>query len=208
MIELTTRAALVTLYSEPQRHYHNITHIYHCLREFVEFTDCDDFTKDHVGVDFFSVEKAIWFHDCVYDPQAKDNEKQSADVAHGYMFELARQIPAARDKVLTVCNMILLTANHMEKEELSPSEKVFLDIDLAILGASESAYNAYAANIQKEYSFVPRELYKPGRAKLLGKFLSSPRIFRTEYFHKKYEKIARDNIQREINALTFEDDNC
>lgn len=63
--------SLYDAYSEVQRHYHSIQHIVECLEHFHQIKTYLD--------DTLSVELAIWFHDVIYNPQAHDNEQQSAD---------------------------------------------------------------------------------------------------------------------------------
>ena len=66
-------ADLVERYAEPHRAYHNLTHISQCLAEFDQVR--------HITGNPEEVELAIWFHDLIYDPHAKDNEAQSAEFA-------------------------------------------------------------------------------------------------------------------------------
>ena len=63
---------LVRRYNEPDRRYHGWAHLTHCLREF-----------DRAAVQMEipdAVELALWFHDAVYVPCARDNEQRSADL--------------------------------------------------------------------------------------------------------------------------------
>src|SRR4051812_48010248 len=64
--------ALVTAYTAPDRHYHNLAHVRDCLR-----------TVEAVYpylVDPRAVDAALFFHDAVYDPTRSDNEERSADL--------------------------------------------------------------------------------------------------------------------------------
>ena len=63
---------LIATYSEKQRAYHTLQHLYECL-VLLDLIRAD--LKDA-----HAVELAIWFHDAVYDPQAKDNELKSAEL--------------------------------------------------------------------------------------------------------------------------------
>ena len=76
-----------------------------------------------------------------------------------------------------------------------------LDADLAILGKDWETYENYIKQIRKEYSIYPDFLYNLGRKKILIHFLEFEEIFKTEHFKAKYEKIARENIQKEISML-------
>lgn len=76
-----------------------------------------------------------------------------------------------------------------------------MDADLSILGKSSQVYLEYTKQIRKEYSIYPHFLYKPGRKKALEHFLALESIFKTEYFKKKYEIRARENIEFELSIL-------
>lgn len=203
MKNLALRAHLTTLYGEPQRHYHNLSHVQHCLREYKTLME-DEHAPTPTPPEQLAIEYAIWFHDCVYDPKAPhgENERESAELAWTYLHE-----NVWRDGALPVSDMILATGNHFGlniKEEYSLATKYFLDIDLSILGTkSDALYTEYATNIRKEYLFVDREDYIKARMKILASFLAKPRIFQTDYFHNKYETIARQNIQWEMHTVSF-----
>ncbi len=57
-------------YSEPTRFYHTREHILECLNQY-------DQIKDNL-ISADAVQLSIWFHDVIYDIEAKDNEEQSA----------------------------------------------------------------------------------------------------------------------------------
>src|SRR5438445_1363039 len=70
---------LMTVYAEPQRHYHNQQHIAECLTEFDQAL--------HLARRPVEAELALWFHDAVYDPIRGDNEEQSAALAKRCLVE-------------------------------------------------------------------------------------------------------------------------
>jgi predicted metal-dependent HD superfamily phosphohydrolase len=82
-------AGLVAHYSEPHRAYHNLAHVMDCLDQFEPVR--------HLAQDAAAVEIAIWYHDVIYDPRAKDNEERSADIAAAVMDELRLPIPLSRN---------------------------------------------------------------------------------------------------------------
>ena len=63
---------LIDAYAEPQRHYHTLAHIQHCLGM---FDQCKSLLANPEAV-----ELAIWFHDAIYVPSACDNEALSAEL--------------------------------------------------------------------------------------------------------------------------------
>ena len=182
--------ALVAAYSEPARHYHNLEHLAEMFRVAGRLSAHMD--------DPAAVQLAIWFHDAIYDPRAKDNEARSADWAGELLGGLG--VPPAT--VNRVKELVLATA-HLASAE-PPVERdtvVLLDADLAILGASEERYRRYAADIRREYAFVPDEEYRRGRAAVLRLFLSRPRIFHTPLLFEEGEVRARANLAAELREL-------
>jgi predicted metal-dependent HD superfamily phosphohydrolase len=133
---------------------------------------------------------AVWLHDVIYDSRAADNEERSAE----YGERLCQQLSIPEGRV--VASLILKTKTHEAGDD--PDAKLLLDADLVILGASESAYRDYAANIRREYVWVPESDYRQGRRRILEHFLKRPRIY---YFLTGLEGPARSNIAGEINNM-------
>ena len=93
-----------------------------------------------------------------------------------------------------------------EKHQVLPSgfdelQKLFLDLDLSVLGKSNQAYLLYAAAIREEYEHVPASVYCEKRAEILTKFLEKDRLYFTAVFHREMEEQARRNLQVEIEML-------
>ena len=80
-------------------------------------------------------------------------------------------------------------------------EKLMVDVDLAILGASVDRFDEYECQVREEYSWVPGWLFRRKRREILRAFLLRPHIFNTEYFLATYEQHARANLERSIAAL-------
>jgi len=92
--------------------------------------------------------------------------------------------------------LILKTKTHDAGDD--PDAEVFLDADLAILGANEAAYRIYAEQIRQEYAWVPESEYRTGRRQILTKFLTRPRLF---HLLTHLEEPARRNLAAEIAQL-------
>jgi predicted metal-dependent HD superfamily phosphohydrolase len=181
-------SSLEISYSEPSRFYHNMGHIQHCLNELDQF--CGN-TNTYPEIEF-----ALWYHDLVYDPTAKDNEEASARVASKVCDELG--IPESFAK--TVESLILITKHTQVPEQYS--HKVIVDIDLSILGSDQAMYDLFEANIRREYSFVNEPDFIVGRSAILNGFLSRSHIFNTEHFLTKFENKARCNLVRTIQKYS------
>jgi predicted metal-dependent HD superfamily phosphohydrolase len=177
---------LVAAYTHPDRHYHNLAHIQSVLATLARFT-----IQDPIAASL-----AAWFHDFIYDPQSADNEIQSAKAAK----ELLINLDLAIDRIDRVERLILATAGHRVDPE-DPDLCVFLDADLAILGANPVTYQDYARSIRREYNWVPDFEYRAGRSRILASFLQRDRLYYTPQLFDELESIARLNVQQEIDSL-------
>lgn len=170
------------LYAGPGRFYHTLHHVQHVLQTIESLSGQVQ--------NLNAVRLAAWLHDVIYDSRAADNEEHSADYAERLCERLS--IPEGR----RVADLIRTTKTHDAGADADA--QVLLDADLAILGADESQYRTYAANIQQEYAWVPEADYRQGRRRILQSFLSRPRIF---HFLSHLEAPARRNLSAEIEHL-------
>jgi predicted metal-dependent HD superfamily phosphohydrolase len=182
--------ALVRRYSEPQRVYHNLSHVMALLRH-------ADAERAHIHRPDV-VEFAIWFHDAIYDTRAYDNEQRSAVWARHAMLDMGVD-PYIID---AVAQCILATRLHEVSSHAVIDLPLFLDLDLAILGAHEETYRQYSNAIRAEYNWVPGPAYREGRTRVLKHFLERPALFFTPAPAARYEMQARHNIEWELQELS------
>ena len=178
---------LDTLYSEATRFYHDKTHVAECLTNFQHYRN--------QAVHPAEIEVAIWYHDAIYDTKAPDNEEQSAALAERSL----SKAKVANASITRIVEMILATKTH---EVSSPDSELMVDIDLGILGTPAEVFEHYDQNIRKEYHWVPRELYGPGRIKVLQSFLDRDVIFHTQKIHNRLEAQARANLTNKLAELS------
>jgi predicted metal-dependent HD superfamily phosphohydrolase len=176
---------IVAAYSSNERHYHNLLHIQQVLKT-------ANVLKP-LALNFPTIQMAIWFHDFVYNPKAKDNEEKSAEYAVICLSNL--NIPLSI--INNVVNIILNTKNHYACPKDIDSQ-IMIDSDLSILGSNSLEYKAYARAIRQEYAWVSDTEYQIGRTKILQKFLQRERIYFTEIAFQQMETKARDNIKAEV----------
>ena len=181
-------ANLIEAYSDPARHYHNLNHLQHILDSLAEVRE--------LIVNFPALRLCAWFHDYVYDPQAVDNEMESAIAAERILSRLRINF----DTVRLVQQIILSTRKHEPFLE-ETDNLVFLDVDLSILGTSPDRYLAYSRAIRQEYSHLSDRDYREGRKQVLTQFLARERIYYTNRFYQRLESTARNNLQTEIDNL-------
>lgn len=178
---------LIRAYSEPHRHYHNLNHLEQVLATIDRLAN--------PAAELIAVELAAWFHDAVYDPRANNNEAQSAAFARDALRRL-KLGPAVIDQVAA---FIEATASHHVSADQSA---LLLDADLAILGADPQEYVRYAQSIRQEYSWVEESQYRASRCQILTSFLERERIYHTAQLYQEREAQARQNLARELEALS------
>ena len=178
-------ASLYGAYSEVQRHYHSIQHIVECLEHFHQIKTYLD--------DTLSVELAIWFHDVIYNPQAHDNEQQSAD----YMQRMLENVLGA-EQIAKIYAWILATKTHAPTADTDLA--YLLDIDLAILASDPMRFAEYERQIQQEYAWVEPSLYVKKRQQVLRHFLETQPLYQTPFFQKCYEHQAKQNLTQALDV--------
>lgn len=95
---------------------------------------------------------------------------------------------------------ILATKKHLDNS--ISDTNYFLDADLSILGFDLESYKNYSKSIRNEYLYYPSVIYNAGRKNVLEHFLLQKKIYKIEYFSKKYENQAIENIHAEIEKLS------
>ena len=178
------RDELVAAYTAPGRHYHNLAHIEDCLGALARVDNLSAVEREILV-------EAIWWHDVVYDATRADNEELSARLAEAHV---------RADISQEVGRLIRLTRTH----QVLPDDRlgaILISIDLSILGAEPSRYDAYAAAIRQEFIHVPEANYRAGRTKVLGQFAARPVIFPDTAFAARYDRQARENLARELASL-------
>ncbi|QMV75780.1 N-methyl-D-aspartate receptor NMDAR2C subunit [Comamonas piscis] len=178
---------LLAVHSGSDRHYHGLQHIAECL-QWLEQLRAQVAHPAELAL-------ALCFHDAIYDPQAKDNERRSADWAQAVL----QAAGAKRDAVQRVHALIMATC-HFQATQAQPAEDSdwMLDIDLAILGAAPERFAQYQAQIQAEYAWVPAADYAQRRPAVLRIFLQRPAIYHTAAMQTRLEAQARHNLQQAL----------
>ncbi|WP_426426316.1 HD domain-containing protein [Bradyrhizobium genosp. A] len=179
------RQELAAAYTTPGRHYHNLAHIEDCLAALVQVDGISAHEREILT-------EAIWWHDVVYDPTRRDNEELSAQLAERHV---------RVDIIHEVGRLIRLTKSH----DVAADDRlgaILISIDLSILGAEPTRYDAYAAAIRQEFIHVSDADYREGRAAVLRRFAARPVIYPDAGFATKYDQRARDNLARELASLS------
>jgi len=197
---------------EQQRQYHTLHHVlemfgYLDLLRQMDNDDChEEISATARKVVKARLEMATFFHDAVYNPKSGTNEEDSAELYKCFVadvWSIGKQIDAV-DKSKehdAVVDYILATKHHRVSSSADAHLRMFLDVDMSVLGKQCDSYDAYAGMIRQEYIHVDRTLYCIKRAEILTDFLVADNIFSFEPINKAYEVQARDNLRREIAML-------
>jgi predicted metal-dependent HD superfamily phosphohydrolase len=170
-------------HSHPKRYYHTLEHLEHLYQEL------EPFLPNPI------LEFTIFYHDIIYNIYQTNNEEQSALVAKKRLNRLGIPYPIIEETT----QLIYKTQTHLPS---SPLHTLFLDADLSILGSDPENYKIYTQNIRKEYHAYHNNDYIEGRWRVLENFMDREQIYKSDYFYKKYEKQAQQNIIIEYNSLT------
>lgn len=183
--ELRARAA----YAQLHRHYHDQRHIDECLAEL-------DWVVNLTEKKRRMLRWAILWHDAIYQPGQRDNERRSAKLARSELTSCG----VDHADVEEVVRLIRLT----EKHRVASGDRLgalMVSIDLAILGADPARYKAYAADVRLEYSHVPEKLWRMGRSLVLERMLDKDVLFPDREFRDRLEAQARANMTAEMASL-------
>ncbi len=178
---------LTRYYTEETRFYHTREHIIKCLAYYDQVEDKLQSSN--------AVQMSIWFHDVIYDVQARDNEEQSAL----FFSKLAKEL-LSTDFIELVTELIIST------KHLSPppndDQAYLLDIDLTSFGSSLEDFYLNGDKLRKEVPHLTDQQYYDRVIGFFKTLLNRKQIFFTDYFYQKYELIARRNIHHQLKALS------
>jgi predicted metal-dependent HD superfamily phosphohydrolase len=188
------REAIAAAYATPPRAYHDLHHVGEVLRHYADVAQGPGWTHAR------DVAFAVLYHDAIYVAGAKDNETRSSELARAHL----AQWPHAGVDADRVARLIDLTARH---GTLSPGDvededtRLFLDCDMAILGAEPAVFDAYDRGITAEYrGVVPGWLFAINRKRFLKGLLGRERIYLSAFFHERLDARARNNLRRAITT--------
>ena len=182
-------AALVEAWSEPHRHYHDVSH----LLSGMDLLEGASERLEHPGW----VAVAWVFHDAIYATRRRDNEVQSAAWA-GRVMKRCGAPGEARDWVEQA---ILATRYQVHGQAVDGDTALFLDADLGVLASDAESYAAYEAAIRREYRWVPGPLFRHGRRRVLRALLDGGPVYYTDLLGPGAEERARSNLEGALARL-------
>ncbi|MEG2804651.1 hypothetical protein [Stenotrophomonas sp.] len=186
------QADLEAAYAMPPRAYHNFAHVQAVLQHCQAVAEGPGWQQPR------EVQLAALYHDAIYEAGRSDNEARSAALARQ---AIEQGLPQTGIDVDRVVALIALTARHgaLSAADIDAEAALFLDCDMAILGAPAAVFDAYDQGIAEEYAgHVPGFLFRLNRRRFLKQLLLKPRIFLSDFFHQRLDRAARANLRRRI----------
>jgi len=195
LINYTTNSSLINElwdeveknYSGKKRHYHTLLHLDNLFTSLTE-------VKSEIQY-WESTLFTLFYHDIIYTTLKSDNEENSALLAEKRM----QQLSVSNDIIERCKNQILATKSHSKSTDSDTN--YFTDADLSVLGQPWEIYSLYYKNVRKEYAIYPDFIYNTGRKKVIQHFLSMNSIYKTDYFYNQFEKVAKENLMKELSYL-------
>jgi len=188
-------ADVVSRWSEPHRHYHDVRHLLATLT-----------ALDAIGGKAAAarpVQLAAWFHDAVYEGVAGVDEQRSADLARRMLSDLPSTLPSrlANDEVDEVVRLALLTARHDPAPD-DAAGAALCDADLSILGAVPGRYDVYVRDVRLDFDHVDDASWAVGRTAVLDQLLALDPLSRTPTGRVLWSEQAAANLARERTRWT------
>jgi len=185
-------ADLATAYGEPQRSYHTLDHIEHCLVQIDGAATAGVQTDTDVDLDI--VELAIWYHDIIYVPESRDNELQSAE-----LFRRVATGAVSEAMINDVYRLIMVTVHR--STPIQPDEAFMVDVDLSSFGMPWDDFYRDSVNVRSEMQHLSDDEFANGQGRFLRNLIERDSVYGTEYFRSQYEERARKNIESYLSQL-------
>ncbi|HEV7266642.1 MAG TPA: hypothetical protein VGN83_17225 [Falsiroseomonas sp.] len=184
-------AELQRRYAEPHRTWHRWPRVTEMLEQ----------TADVAGAiaDRQAFILAALFHRAVFDRRVPDSAARSIAL----MREMVPGTPKPR--MARAAALIQALARQDLPETGDPSLRgdasLMLDMDRAVLGAPEAAFEAHEAAFRREFAHLGDDAYAAGRSGALQMLLWRERIFHTDRYFLERERRARGNVTRLLKRL-------
>lgn len=174
-------AQLITRWSEPHRHYHDLQHLSETL-----------VALDRLGPASALEELALWFHDAVHTNTPGTDERRSADLATTLLPAAGVDAASAHE----VARLVLVTVDHHPAADDLPGARVS-DADLAVLAAEPSRYRASVQALRAEFPGLGEDAWRASRRASLAAFDAMQPLFHTPVGEAEWEGPARANLAAE-----------
>jgi predicted metal-dependent HD superfamily phosphohydrolase len=194
--------ALDAAYREPQRGYHDWSHIGDLLAKL------DRFKSVAVRPDLIAA--AIFWHDAVYVTRDGDgllrpdaeNVRASAELFERHSRFDPIESAAIHDLVMATANHLTARASTEHYPGFARDLDLFLDLDLSSLGAPWPIFARNLEQLRFEYDWVPEPLFCLGRLQMIDTFAAcGDALYRRNETRKLWNQRAHENLTRAQDEL-------
>lgn len=200
--DINAFATLDAAYREPQRSYHDWSHIADLLGKL------DELKTLAVRPDLLAA--AIFWHDAVYETQEDDGAlRPDAENVRASAKLFERHSTFEKADADAVGDLIMATAGHLDARAMiehypgfTGDLDLFLDLDLSSLAAPWPVFQENLEKLRFEYSWVPEPLFCLGRLQMIETFAArGEALYRRAETRKLWSEAARDNLARAQDEL-------
>lgn len=187
---------LITLWSTPDRAFHNLRHLIDLL------TRVDELSEETRNPDL--VRLAAWYHGAIFSVSADQamhrngGEDEAASAALAYEELVAAGV--SEKNANRVAELIM----NLRRHDLPTSDidaAALSDADLGCLAIEPQRYREYSRLIYSEYAHLPLLSYLRTRTTIVRKLLARDRLFASP-LGQHWERPARENLEAELRRLS------
>lgn len=187
---------LITLWSTPDRAFHNLRHLIDLLAR------VDELSEETRNPDL--VRLAAWYHGAIFSVSADQamhrngGEDEAASAALAY--EELTMAGVSEKNANRVSELIM----NLRRHDLPTSDidaAALSDADLGCLAIEPQRYREYSHLIYSEYAHLPLLSYLRTRTTIVRKLLARDRLFASP-LGQHWELPARENLEAELRRLS------
>jgi len=187
---------LITLWSTPDRAFHNLRHLIDLL------TRVDELSEETRNPDL--VRLAAWYHGAIFSVSADQamhrngGEDEAASAALAY-----EELTAAgvSEKNANRVSELIKTPRRHDLPTSDIDAAALSDADLGCLAIEPQRYREYSRLIYSEYAHLPLLTYLRTRTTIVRKLLARDRLFASP-LGQHWELPARENLEAELRRLS------
>lgn len=191
----TTGEELVSLWTSPDRHFHNLKHVINMLARVDELAD-ESHNPDVMRL-------AAWYHGCVFctaqESTYRRNGGEDEVASAAYAAKSLQALGVPDQTVDRVCALILnLKRHNLAKNDIDA--QALSDADLGALAVEPQQYKSYRAAVREEYAHIPLEDFLRARLAIITRLLDRETLFSSP-LGARWELPARENLEAEKRHL-------
>lgn len=177
-------------YDEPHRSYHSWNHITQGIKDFKYIE------KEKIFIIEQSMKIAWLFHDIVYLPFNINSDLSNEELSLRTLeFYNSTKMFLPLDLIEESKKLIKATEKHISFDEKSA---IFLDVDMAYLGADYDIFLNVRKKVREEYSNYSDNDFAKGTINFYLSMLRKDKIYQSDYGLLRYEQNARYNMDNDI----------